>query len=406
MNLPRNGKASDDPTDMRRFSPETCAIIVSASSGPPDPSVMQIAETFEILTLIGEDTGTARAGPRPSERTFIRHGGGAFHGSELDLVLRCSDIKSVVFAGGPLGQRVFDAGEAIARGYDAAILADQPQALSAQALISGLFADRPGPGPAVLALDDLKQSWRDQPLEPRSWRGEGKDRALLSTLERRIRPAQTAYLIIDVQNFFCRDPAGSDDGLRGIGKVIANTKVLLDAARASGCTVVFVQAEYGPLFRGPGQPRGFPGGEPDALVYTASASEWGEGDGGRPEVCTAGSWGEQLVDGLEPREGEIRLRKHRFSAFIDTGLEVILRRRGVRSIVIAGVVTNTCVESSTRDAVMLDFYVTVASDAVGVRDTLETLHDNALSEIALDFALTVPSERIREIWSNYREATL
>ena len=93
------------------------------------------------------------------------------------------------------------------------------------------------------------------------------------------------------------------------------------------------------------------------------------------------------------------LRKHRYSAFVDTGLDVILRNKGIKTVVLVGVATNVCVESTARDAAMRDFYVVVAADGVGVRDAARDRHDNALAEIQGCFGMVVPASRILDVWS-------
>jgi len=378
------------------FSPTRCALVVEAGYGQP---ARRLAAALDILTLVGETSGVARAGADPHERTFIRHADAAFHGSELDLVLRSGGVTAVVLAG-DLGRAMRDASEALSRGYAAAVLVEPAEAPAAEYLSNALFGK--GAGPAIVSLSELEAAWRAETAPHRPWHAEPKDQALLPTLAARLVPAHTALVIIDMQNFFCRAPGGSLDDLIEIDRAVGVARSLLDEARASGCRVIFVQAEYGPMFRGPGQPRGYLAPSGEGAVYTAAASEWREGSGPRSEVCTHGSWGEALVDELAPRPGELILRKHRFSAFVDTGLDAVLRREGVRSLVVAGVVTNTCVESTVRDAVMRDFYVAVASDAVGQRDSNRTFHDYALREIALDFARTVPSAAVADIWRRGR----
>jgi len=137
-------------------------------------------------------------------------------------------------------------------------------------------------------------------------------------------------------------------------------------------------------------------------VWTASASEFGVNgpllSDAEVEVCLAGSWGEEFV-GVAPAAGEIVLRKHRYSAFVDTGLDVILRNKGIKTVVLVGVATNVCVESTARDAAMRDFYVVVAADGVGVRDAARDRHDNALAEIQGCFGMVVPASRILDVWS-------
>ena len=116
------------------------------------------------------------------------------------------------------------------------------------------------------------------------------------------------------------------------------------------------------------------------------------------EVCLPGSWGGAFIDGIEPLPGEAVLPKHRFSAFADTGLDLMLRARGIETVVVAGVTTNCCVETTSREAVMRDFYLVVVEDCVAVKDHLKDLHDASLESLGLYFGLVRPSSTIIETW--------
>jgi ureidoacrylate peracid hydrolase len=73
--------------------------------------------------------------------------------------------------------------------------------------------------------------------------------------------------------------------------------------------------------------------------------------------------------------------------------------------VLVGLITNVCVESTARDAAMMDFYVVLAEDGVGVRDMNKHIHDSSLAEIRGHYGLTIPAQQICEIWDNYRAGT-
>jgi ureidoacrylate peracid hydrolase len=74
------------------------------------------------------------------------------------------------------------------------------------------------------------------------------------------------------------------------------------------------------------------------------------------------------------------IEKCRYSAFYNTNLEVLLRNRGITTLVLTGVVTNVCVESTGRDAWHRDFDVIVVSDATAGYS--EELHEAALKNVA------------------------
>ena len=90
------------------------------------------------------------------------------------------------------------------------------------------------------------------------------------------------------------------------------------------------------------------------------------------------------------------IQKHRHSAFIGTELEQILRDRGIRTVVFAGVQTHVCIESSLRDASARGYYVVVPGDCVGSFD--RDLHDKTLRCVEMHFGDVVGSNDLLELW--------
>ena len=84
-----------------------------------------------------------------------------------------------------------------------------------------------------------------------------------------------------------------------------------------------------------------------------------------------------ILDAVAPEPGDIVLNKLRWDAFHFTELEPILRNLGVRRLIVAGLQTNVCVESTVRSAMMRNFEVAVPEDAVSTDG--EALHFNALN---------------------------
>ena len=76
-----------------------------------------------------------------------------------------------------------------------------------------------------------------------------------------------------------------------------------------------------------------------------------------------GSWDARVLDEIAPTEDEIIFRKTSSSVFISTNIDYVLRNLGVRSLVVAGILTDQCVESAVRDACDLGYLVTVITDA-------------------------------------------
>jgi len=109
-----------------------------------------------------------------------------------------------------------------------------------------------------------------------------------------------------------------------------------------------------------------------------------------------GSEGQRFVPGLEPRDGELVVKKYRSSAFWGTNLALLLRSNGIKSVVVTGATTEGCVESTARDAMFSDYYVVLATDAVGSDDRAQ--HDASMFLMAHRFDLAT-SEDIRKHWA-------
>ena len=81
------------------------------------------------------------------------------------------------------------------------------------------------------------------------------------------------------------------------------------------------------------------------------------------EGFVEGSWDADIVDELKPAEHHVIINKTRNSAFWKTDLEQRLRESDVEQVIVSGVGTNVCIESTVRDAFTNDFYTLVISDA-------------------------------------------
>jgi ureidoacrylate peracid hydrolase len=76
-----------------------------------------------------------------------------------------------------------------------------------------------------------------------------------------------------------------------------------------------------------------------------------------------GGWDYELIDTLQPAEGDILVPKTRYSGFFNSALDSTLRARGIRNLVFTGIATNVCVESTLRDAFHLEYFAVMLEDA-------------------------------------------
>jgi ureidoacrylate peracid hydrolase len=204
-----------------------------------------------------------------------------------------------------------------------------------------------------------------------------------ASLGEKIDPAHSAVVVVDMQNDFCvaggvLDQHGFD--LRPMQAMIPRLKDFLERARKRGLRIVFIRTEKG---------------EEDITPPTRELM----GRKGRKRfACRAGTWGAEFVAGIRPRDDEMVVEKKRYSAFVDTDLEARLREMGVQTLIMTGVATNVCVESTARDAFFRDFYVVFASDLSATDDP--ALHQATLTNIEKHFGQVVSSQELLWEWQS------
>ncbi len=179
-------------------------------------------------------------------------------------------------------------------------------------------------------------------------------------------PRQTALLIVDLQNDFLHP-----DGTYARGGAVsaaaaalpAKVKPVAEALRAAGGCVA---SSHFTLWPGPEN-------APLISPHLAKLRPFlRQGD------FTRGGWGHALVDTLGG--ADFSVDKVAYSAFYMTQLEWVLRKRGVESLMVCGIVTNGGVASSARDAHVRDFHVTVLED--GCAAFKQEVHDTSIRDLA------------------------
>jgi len=98
----------------------------------------------------------------------------------------------------------------------------------------------------------------------------------------------------------------------------------------------------------------------------------------------------EIMDVLTPSQTDSVIDKNRYSAFFGTGLDEMLRAEGIEELIITGVMTNCCCETTARDAFMRDYRVFFVSDATAAAD--EELHLATLKNMAFAFAHVLDTE--------------
>ncbi len=209
---------------------------------------------------------------------------------------------------------------------------------------------------------------------------------VLRALDAKVAPAHTAVLVIDLQHDF----VSPDGGLARLGvdltdvqAIVPRVASLLDEARAAGATVIFVchvnsdDTSSGPI--------------------REKRQDLGRE---RVPVCWQGTPGVEVDRGLSVLAGDLVLRKHRFSAFLNTPLDSMLRAHGIQTLVLMGMSTNVCVDSTARDGFMRDYYVVIPQDCVA--SSRPELHRPALETLQRYFVTVTSSAAIAQCWQDAR----
>ena len=153
-------------------------------------------------------------------------------------------------------------------------------------------------------------------------------------------PARTALVNVDMQSCFVEgSPIAAPDGLI----VLERINTVAAACRRAGILVIHTSS----VFRADGSNLGVLA-EFDPIVKTG--------------ILNKGSQAAALHKKLIVDAADILLDKPRFGAFHSTDLELILRSRGIDTLIIAGIATNVCCETTAREAAVRDFRVLFLSD--------------------------------------------
>jgi len=155
---------------------------------------------------------------------------------------------------------------------------------------------------------------------------------------------EPALVVVDIQGGSAQP--GKQSGIPhmdGAAGRIERAERIVAAARAAGVPVIFFQE-----------------------MHRRSGVDIGrELDGSEDMHCVEGEPATDLWPTLRPRDGEFHIVKRRYSGFIGTEFEIVLRGLGVSTLVLIGGLTDVCVHYTFADAHQRDYYVRVVEDCVG-----------------------------------------
>ncbi|MDZ7261740.1 MAG: isochorismatase family protein [candidate division KSB1 bacterium] len=178
---------------------------------------------------------------------------------------------------------------------------------------------------------------------------------------RKARPApnKTALLVIDMQEYF-----------RSVAlEIIPNVQTLVVSCRKNSIPVIFTQH-----------------GHRDPTMDGGMLAQWWE------ELIMVGTRDWEIIPELSPEPGDKIIAKKRYSAFFETDLDVYLKDLRITDLLITGVMTNLCCETTAREAFMRDYRVFFLADATATSE--DEFHLASLKNLAFGFAYIVTCEEV------------
>lgn len=180
---------------------------------------------------------------------------------------------------------------------------------------------------------------------------------------------KSALLVIDMQQFFL-DPQSPSYTCGGLA-ILPTLARLISTFRENGRPVIYTRHVH----------------HPDH-IDSGIMGWWWKG------MCVEGTPESEIHRDLAPLPAEKVVLKHRYSAFYNTDLETILRCLKIEDLVITGIMTNMCCESTARDAYFRDYRVFFLADGTGSIN--EEMHLASLLNLAFGFAHVTTADQIFE----------
>jgi nicotinamidase-related amidase len=213
-------------------------------------------------------------------------------------------------------------------------------------------------------------------------------RSIPTTINELIEKRHTALIVIDLQNDFCSKGGVYDHRGRDLSmciQVAKATAMVMEVARKAGILIIYIQnTTLGNL-------------KSDSATWLRFRMKMsGKLDYSENPLTLEGSWGQEFVEEVKPSSDDVVVKKYRSSAFVGTELDLILRSNGIRTLVVTGVMTEGCVESTVRDATFYDYFVVLLKDCVGSPNPM--FHEASLRYLAERCDL-ITSDEVMKVWA-------
>ncbi|GJM83041.1 MAG: isochorismatase family cysteine hydrolase [Paenibacillus sp.] len=204
-------------------------------------------------------------------------------------------------------------------------------------------------------------------------------------LDHKLLNSRAAIVVVDVQNDYCHPEgalAQSGNDVGAVAGMMPNMHRLLAAAREFQVPVIFIQTFH---------------------EEATDSEAWKERSNGKSmAVCRKGTWGADFFE-VAPEPSEAVVNKHRYSAFVNTRLDSILRSQKIETLIMTGVSTNVCVESTARDGFMLDYHIVLLRDACASYSN--QAHEMTMKNIEGYFGEVTDTRQVISLWERAWKAT-
>lgn len=203
-----------------------------------------------------------------------------------------------------------------------------------------------------------------------------------------LNPKETALVLIEFQNDFTSEGGifyGAVKGVMESNNMLQNTVDTVAAAREAGVHIMFVPISFTEDYHEiTNKPYGIMKGVIDNGAFKKN------------------TWGTEIIDILKPETGDVIIEgKRSFCGFASTNLDYILRSTGIKNVVLAGYLTNCCVESTMRTAYDKGYNVITLTDCCATLSQAE--HDNALKSDFPMFSQPMTHTDFIEVLENQKE---
>ena len=146
--------------------------------------------------------------------------------------------------------------------------------------------------------------------------------------------------------------------ISAIEKIIKPCQEIVYAARERGIKVIYLQMGCSPDLSDIGGQDSPTWRKSRGLALIRQRPEL------RDKLYVYGTWGADIIEELEPKPGDVVVRKQKYDGFIGTNLDIVLRTYSVKYLLFVGTATNICVESTLRHAFFLQYFPILVADAV------------------------------------------